>query len=719
MDLNEKIGQMSQVQGCEGHVGEHLASAVRNGQVGSVINEVDPGTVNELQRIACKETRLGIPLLIGRDVIHGFKTIFPIPLGQAASWDPAMIERAASISAIEASTVGINWTFSPVVDVTRDPRWGRVAETFGEDPFLCGALSSAMIAGYQGDSLDSDTSIAACAKHFVGYGAVESGRDYATTNLADTDLFNTHLPPFKVAVECGVGTIMTSFCDINGVPASANRRLNHDVLKQQWQFEGMTVSDWDAIRQLTIHGVAENEMDCAAAGINAAIDMEMVSTTYKDHVQSLLEQGAISIEQVDDAVTRILSLKHVLGLFENPYTPENPAEILSDASRQHARELAQSSCVLLKNNSGLLPLTSARQKRITIIGPMANDPYEQLGTWIFDGEARHATSCKAAIEQTYGDEFEIEYLPGLTHSRDCNESEFERAADRVASSDVALLFLGEEALLSGEAHCRSDIRLPGAQESLVHRLSETRTPLVGVIMAGRPIVLTDIIDQMESVLFAWHGGTEAGPAIADLLFGKVAPSGKLPITFPRSTGQIPIYYSQKVGGKPVNEHNYVHMNDFPRHAQQTSMGMVSSHMDAHFTPLFPFGFGLTYGDIVYRDLTLDKHQILPGETIQATIVVENRGDYVVEEVVQLYIRDKIASVTRPSKELKGFRKVELQPQQTMQVSMNLSTEQLKFYDQSNRLVLEPGEFEIWLGGDANALHKSVFSVLSDEPRYLT
>lgn len=711
LSLEEKIGQMSQLSGAPAWIPEHLSHAIRQGKVGSVINEVDLATVNELQRIAVEETRLGIPLLIGRDVIHGFKTIFPIPLGQAASWSAEIVEQGARISALESSTSGVNWTFAPMIDISRDPRWGRIAESLGEDPYLCSTLGVAMVKGFQGQNLKDNGSIAACAKHFVGYGASESGRDYNTANIPENELRNVYLPPFKAVADAGVATFMASFSDLNGVPASGNEWLMQGVLREEWNYQGLVVSDWDSIRQLTVHGFTANDKEAAFEAANAGIDMEMVSTTYHDHLQALVSENKLNIEQIDLMVGRILTLKFDLGLFDNPYTtPSSLPDIVNDEHLKAAKHAVLKSCVLLKNDNKTLPISTNEVKSVAVIGPLADDGYEQLGTWVFDGEEQHTHTCLQAIKNLVDDSIEVNHVKALENTRSHNQSDFEQAIAVAKSSDVAVLFLGEEAILSGEAHCRANIDLPGCQEQLIDEIAKTGTPIVLVIMAGRPLTLGNILAKVDSVLYAWHPGTMGGPAIADLIFGIASPCGKLPVTFPRSVGQIPLYYAQKHTGRPVSDDTFVHMNDIPERAAQTSLGMSASHLDIHFSPQFHFGYGLSYSSFEYSNITLSADNIAVGETLTISAQLTNTGDFNADEIAQLYTRDLVGSVTRPVKELKGYKKVHLLAGETTTITFELTTDDLAFYDRNMQLNAEPGQFHLWVGGSSEATLRVEFYI---------
>ena len=714
MTTEEKIGQMSQFFSHGEYISEHLAESIRQGRVGSVLNEVRLHTVNELQRLAVEESRLGIPLLVGRDVIHGFNTIFPIPLGQAASWCSETVKQCARISALEAATVGVNWTFAPMIDISRDPRWGRIAESLGEDPHLCSVLGVAMVEGFQGDALHKDGNIAACAKHFAGYGAGESGRDYSTVNIPENELRNVYLPPFKAVADAGVATFMSAFNDLNGVPASGNKWLMTDILRQEWNYPGFVVSDWESIQQLTTHGFSKDNKDAAYEAANAGIDMEMVSTTYLDHLPDLLVQGHISIQQVDTAVTKILQLKWQLGLFDSPYTDASMLPVpLNPEHLQIAKDAAIKSCVLLKNENNILPLSAESLRSIAIIGPIADDPYEQLGTWIFDGDSQYSQTCLQAIEQLLLGQVSIKHVKAMQTSRSYNQADFKQAVDSASAADVAVLILGEESILSGEAHCRAEIGLPGCQEQLIDAIAQTGTPIVLVIMAGRPLTIEDILPKVDAVLFAWHPGTMGGPAIADLLFGKACPSGKLPVTFPRKVGQVPIYYAQKHSGKPATEATYVHMDDIPVRSPQTSLGMAATHLDTHFSPLFPFGFGLSYTQFHYQNLEISSKTLHLGETLTIKVLLTNTGKIEGEEVVQLYIRDLVGSVTRPVKELKDFKRVKLAAGESDYITFDLCTDKLAFYDRNMQLNIEAGQFHLWVGGCSQTGLRDEFEMIDD------
>ncbi|MEM9385634.1 MAG: glycoside hydrolase family 3 N-terminal domain-containing protein [Pseudomonadota bacterium] len=703
MTLGEKIGQLHQINAGEAHLHDYLAWALPEGRVGSVLNEVDVDIVNEMQRRAVEESRLGIPLLMGRDVIHGFKTVMPIPLAQASTWDPQLVEEAARIAAREAAASGVNWTFSPMLDVSRDPRWGRIAESFGEDPTLAATLGAAMVRGYQGEALGTPGSVAACAKHFAGYGAVEGGRDYAATNVPENELRNVYLPPFRAAVKAGVTSLMSSFSDIDGVPASANVWLLRTVLREEWGSEALVVSDWDSVRQLAIHGLTVNDRESAREAMTAGVDMEMHGDAYVKHLEELIAQGDVPLSLIDQAVARILALKFSLNLFEQPYTDVSkfPPPGAPDAL-DVAKRAALASAVLLRNEGGVLPLDAQSLERLAVIGPLADAVHDQLGTWIFDGDPSMSVTPLRALRELLGDEVEVTYEAALATSRERDVSGIETAVDLAQRADAVVVCIGEEAILSGEAHCRAQIDLPGAQATLVQRLAALERPVIGVVMAGRPLTLGAVVEHLDALLIAWHGGAMAGPAIAELLFGHAVPSGKLPASFPRMVGQVPIYHSQKNTGKPPTPQSIVHIDDIDPHAPQLSLGMTSFHLDAGYTPLFPFGYGLSYTRFVYRDLHLEQDRVRLGDDVVASVELENAGAHEGVEVVQWYVRDLVGSVTRPMRELKAFERVRLAPGERRRITCRLAPEDLAFYGRDQQRRTEAGEFHLWVGGDAQA-----------------
>lgn len=715
MTLAEKIGQMSQVNAAGGYPPHDLGDELRAGRIGSVLNQVDVDIVNELQRIVVEDSRLGIPLLVGRDVIHGFQTVMPIPLGQAASWNTELVRLGAEVAAGEAVRTGVNWTFAPMIDISRDARWGRIAESLGEDPYLASALGVAMIEGFQGDDLAATGTIAACAKHFAGYGASESGRDYNTTNIPENELRNVYLRPFKAAVEAGVATLMTSFSDLDGVPATANQFLLRKVLRDEWHFDGFVVSDWDSVRQLSTHGITANDKESAAEAVAAGVNMEMAGTAYIDHLATLVEEGHVDIENIDAMVAGILRAKFRLGLFDRPYTnPDDLPVISTERALETAKTAALQSVVMLKNDHATLPLADSGLESIAVIGPLADAPYEQLGTWIFDGDVELSQTPLRAIQHLAGDSIDVRYVRAMETSRSRETQPFDEAVSIAAESDVVVLFLGEESILSGEAHSRADINLPGNQAELVRRIRLAGKPVVAVILAGRPLTLTNIVDEVDAILYAWHPGTMGGPAIAELLFGIESPSGKLPVSFPKMVGQIPIYYNQKNTGKPPSDGSVVYIDDIDAHAAQTSLGMTAFHLDAGFKPLFPFGYGLSYADFEYRDIRVSASEVGFGETVTVSAELTNTGAVAAAEIAQLYVRDLVGSVTRPVRELKGFKRVLLEPGETVTVTFELNADDLAFYDRDMNLSAEPGEFHAWIGGNSDTEFGTGFRIIKSD-----
>lgn len=699
MTLDEKIGQMYQVDPGVFGSRENLKQAIKEGRIGSLLNAFGAENVNELQKVAVEESRLGIPLVIGRDVIHGYRTIMPIPLGMAASWNEDLVRESMAIAGKEAASMGIHWTFAPMIDISRDGRWGRIAESGGEDPLLNSMVARAMVQGFQGDDLSNPQSIAACAKHFVGYGAAEGGRDYNSTTISDLDMQNVYLPPFREAVKNGVATVMTAFNDINGIPASGNQKYVRETLKDSWGFDGMVVSDWASIAEMIAHGFAADEMQAAEFGLKAGVDMEMSSPTYTQNIPQLLEEGKITMEMVDDAVRRVLRLKMRLGLFEHPYTEVG----LSDSVLLHAdhlavaRKLAAESMVLLKNENNLLPLKKGT--KIALIGPLADQPHEQLGTWIFDGKEEDTKTVYPALVEANG-AANVKFAPGLAYSRDSDTKQFAEVLRAVDQAEVVVAVLGEESILSGEAKSLAELKLPGKQTELLQLAASRNKPVVLVVIAGRPYGLQVEAPLAQSVLYAWHPGTMGGPALADLLFGDVTPSGRLPITFPKGEGQIPIYYAHKNTGRPASMDTWTSIDDIPVKAVQHSLGNTSHYLDYGFTPAYPFGFGLTYTTFEYSDLELSAETITMDETLTVSATIENTGNVKGTETVQLYIRDLAASFTRPVRELKAFTRVTLEPGEQMQVTFQLTNEQLGFYDPDGTFVVEPGQFNVWIAPDA-------------------
>lgn len=705
MTLEEKLGQMNQLSPWDF---EDLAKRVRKGEVGSILNVVNPEEVNKIQKIAVEESRLGIPLIVSRDVIHGYKTIFPIPLGQAATFNPEVVKEGARVAAIEASADGIRWTFAPMIDVARDPRWGRIAESCGEDPYLNAVMGTAMIKGYQGDSLNDPTAIAACAKHFVAYGAAEGGRDYNSTFIPERVLRNVYLPPFKAAADAGCATFMTSFNDNDGVPSTANSFVLKDVLRKEWKYDGMVVTDWASALEMVNHGFCTDGKDAAEKSVNAGVDMEMVSETFIQNLKQSIAENKVSIETIDNAVRNILRLKFRLGLFDNPYVVTPQTVKYSEKHLQTAKTAAEQSVILLKNENQTLPFTD-KIKTLAIIGPMADAPYEQMGTWVFDGEKEHTQTPLTAIKKMYGNKVKVIFEKGLDYSRDKNTAGIARAVSAARQADAVVVFVGEESILSGEAHSLANLNLQGAQSQLIKELAATGKPVVTVVMAGRQLVIADEVKVSDAMLYSFHPGTMGGPAIADILFGKVNPSGKTPVTFPRMSGQVPIYYAQHKTGRPANPTEML-IDEIPVEAGQTSVGCRSFYLDAGNSPLFPFGYGLSYTTFEYSNLSLASDKLTAQDTLSISFTLKNTGKYDGTEVVQLYVQDKVGSVTRPVKELKRFQRVTLKAGESTQVSLSLPVSELAFWGYDMNYTVEPGDFTLWVGtNSAEGLTKD-FSV---------
>ncbi len=705
MTLEEKLGQMNQLSYDGNHQG--LEAQIKAGEVGSLLNIVDPERINQLQKIAMEESRLGIPLIIGRDVIHGFKTIFPIPLGQAASFNPQMVEEGARIAAVEASSMGVHWTFAPMLDISRDARWGRIAESFGEDPYLASLLGAAMVKGFQTDNLANPTAIAACAKHFFGYGAGEGGRDYNSSNIPPHLMRNVYFRPFQSAINAGAATIMTSFNDNDGIPASGNACLLKDVLRGEWNFDGFVVSDWASMAEMIAHGFAKDDKHVAEISSNAGVDMEMVSGAYLKYLPELIKEGKVPEKVIDDAVRNILRIKYRLGLFEHPYADTKiPSVLYADASLFAAKEAAIQSAVLLKNENKLLPLDKTH--KIAVVGPMADAPHEQLGTWIFDGEKSHTITPVKALQTMYSD-VKYVYAPALTYSRDLDKSSFAKAKAAAQQSDVTVVFLGEESILSGEAHCFSNIDLVGVQSELLREIKSVGKPVILVIMAGRPLTIERDLPYADAVLYNFHPGTMGGPAIWDLLFGTANPSGKLPVTFVRHVGQIPLYYNHNNTGRPAPDH-VTSLHDIPVEAWQTSLGNTSHYLDYGKKPLFPFGYGLSYTTFEYSDLQISSSSLQPEESLVVKATVKNTGTVDGTEVVQLYVQDVVGSITRPVKELKGFQRIPLKAGESKVVEFTLTSDDLAFWGIDMTRKAEPGDFNVWIGGDSDATLKGSFAL---------
>lgn len=689
MTLHEKVGQMNQLSG-----GAWLVDQAAKGEVGSILNCVDPAEINAVQKAAVEQSRLGIPILVSRDVIHGFRTIFPIPIGQAATFDPAIVEKGARIAAVEATASGVRWTFSPMLDIARDPRWGRVAEGSGEDPYLDALMGVAMVKGYQGDDLSDPTSMAACIKHFVGYGAAEGGRDYNTTMISERSLRNTYFPAFKAAAEAGAATLMTSFNEIDGIPSTGNKWLLKDILRDEWGWDGMVVTDWNSAGEMIAHGFSRDLKHTAEQAINAGVDMDMMSYGFIQYVEELVKEGKVSEKEIDRAVRNILKLKFELGLFEHPYVDET-ASAKVDYAPEHleaAKQCAIESAVLIKNN-GVLPLAGA--KTILVTGPLADAPHEQMGTWAFDGQKEHTLTPLAALRQ----EYDVIWEPGLDYSRDKDRSDFAKVRIAASRADAAVVFVGEEAILSGEAHSLSNLNLQGAQSELIAEVAKSGKPVVVVVIAGRPLTIERDLANCDAMLYSFHPGTMGGPALADLIKGKAVPSGKLPMTFLRDAGQAPFYYNHNNSGRPCNGTETL-LDDIPMAAGQTSLGCTSYYLDTGYGPLFPFGYGLSYTSFEYGKPVVENVELGRDDVLRVSFDLKNTGKYEGTEVAQLYVQDKVGSVVRPVRELKRFERVNLAPGESRKVTFELPVAELAFWNLDMEYVVEPGDFRLWVAGDS-------------------
>jgi len=722
MTVEEKIGQLNLLTGGETITGAKgntdLENKVKRGEVGGFFSVTGPAKIRKVQEIAVNGTRLKIPLIFGQDVIHGYKTGFPIPLALASSWDTTMIKQSAKIAAIEASADGLNWTFSPMVDISRDPRWGRMAEGSGEDPFLGSAIAKVMVQGYQGDDLSKYNTIMACVKHFALYGAAEAGRDYNTTDMSKNRMYNEYMAPYKAAIDAGAGSVMTSFNDINGVPATANKWLMTDLLRKDWKFNGLVVTDYTAINELIDHGLGDLKA-VSALSIKAGVDMDMVGEGFLKTLKQSLGDGSVNITDIDRACRLILEAKYKLGLFEDPYKylSEERAqkEIYTAANLDFARKSATKTFVLLKNQGNVLPLK--KQGSIALIGPLANSGVNMPGTWAVNVDLSKAISVKEGLENAVGNKAKIIYALGSNliedetyekiasrHGRVFNrdirpESEIiKEAVDAALKADVVVAALGESSEMSGESSSRTDIQIPALQQRLLKALLATGKPVVLLVFNGRPLDLSWESKNVPAILNVWFGGSQTGNAIADVLFGEVNPSGKLTATFPQNIGQIPIFYSHKNTGRPLAEGKW-----FDEYK--------SNYLDVSNDPLYPFGYGLSYTTFEISKPQLNKSTINANDKLVVTVDVKNTGIVEGEEVVQLYIRDIVGTITRPLKELKGFQKISLKAGETKQVSFTLTEESLKFYNADLNFVSEAGEFKIFVGNSSTHVKEASFSLV--------
>ena len=723
MTLDEKIGQMCQVWPETGELTPAIQESLRNGEIGSLINCSTPELIAEAQRLVREQSRLGIPLLIGRDVVHGYRTVFPIPLGQAASWHPALIERAAAISSEEAQSQGVNWTFAPMVDVGRDPRWGRIAETLGEDPHLSGELAAAMVRGFQQERDGRLHGLIACAKHFAAYGLSEGGRDYNRASLSIADLHNTHLPPFHASLNAGCRTLMTTFSEVNGIPGTAHAYLLQETLRDGWQFPGVVVSDWNSVIEMVAHGYSADESEAARQAVNAGVHMEMVSPTFHKHLPELVGQGSVDQAAIDDAVRRVLRLKLELAATEPPIEATKQASVppvatgatsklLRPRSLELARRAARESIVLLKNDGETLPLQRERLQKVAVIGPLADAPLSQLGCWAVDGRAEDAITPLDALREALCESAEVAYVRGLPTSYSNDSSEIEAAKQAAADADVVLLFVGEDAVLSGEARSRSTLELPGVQPELVQAVAAAGKPIVMVVLAGRPLAIGAECDAADAVLYAWHPGTMGGPAIADLLLGVATPSGKLPVTIPKHIGQVPLYYSHPNTGRP-SPAAFRPLSQTQGKDLAVEFQYSSHYVDGDPFPLFPFGYGLSYAKFAYDGFELGAPSIGPRQTLAVRARITNSGARAGVEVAQLYVRDVAATLVRPVRELKAFRRVYLRPGESQPVEFALDADDLRYFNNEGRSVLEPGKFAVWVGGDSTATLGGEFELKGD------
>ncbi|WGK95623.1 MULTISPECIES: glycoside hydrolase family 3 N-terminal domain-containing protein [Flavobacterium] len=707
MTLQEKIGQLNQYTGDNQATGPitinpNKEAEIKGGLIGSMLNIVGTKYTRQYQELAM-QSRLKIPLLFGQDVIHGYKTTFPIPLAEAASWDLEAIELSARIAAQEASASGIHWVFAPMVDISRDPRWGRVMEGAGEDTYLGSKIAFARVKGFQGNLGDTN-SVMACVKHFVGYGAAVGGRDYNSVDMSDRMLWETYLPPFKAALDAGVATFMNSFNDLNGVPATGNKFLQRDILKGKWNFKGFVVSDWGSIGEMVNHGNVKDSKEAAQLAITAGSDMDMESNSYRYNLAQLVQEGKVDIALIDDAVKRILRKKFELGLFEDPYKYSNPKredkELNNPMHRKIARDIAAKSIVLLKNEKQLLPL-SKDVKKIAFIGPLVKEHKQNMGFWSVElpevDYDKYIVSQWEGLQNKVGKNTQLLYAKGCEIEGD-NKDGFAEAVTVANQADIVIVSIGERRDMSGEAKSRSSIRIPGVQEELVQALQATGKPVVVLINAGRPLVFNKIADTAPAILYTWWLGTEAGNAIADVLFGDYNPSAKLPMTFPRDEGQLPIYYNHFNTGRPA--------------PNETTTNYVSAYIDLKNSPKYPFGYGLSYTTFQYSDLKVTKNKITDSEKVEISFNLTNTGKYAGDEVVQLYLRDRVGSVVRPIIELKDFKKIHLNAGETMNIQFVIDKEKLSFYNEKLEWTTEPGEFDLMIGSSSSDIRlRSVIELL--------
>ncbi|WP_333693973.1 beta-glucosidase BglX [Flavobacterium sp.] len=723
MTLDEKIGQLNLPGSGDIVTGQakssDIAKKIENGQVGGLFNIKSVAKIKEVQKIAVERSRLKIPLIFGMDVIHGYETTFPIPLGLSCTWDMGLIQQTARIASVEATADGINWTFSPMVDLSRDPRWGRVSEGSGEDTYLGMQIAKAMVNGYQQNDLRKTTSMLACVKHFALYGAPEAGRDYNTVDMSRIRMYNEYFPPYKAAVDAGVGSVMASFNEVDGIPATGNKWLLTEVLRNQWKFKGFNVTDYTGINEMTDHGLGDLQTVSALA-LKAGIDMDMVGEGFLTTLKKSFEEGKITIQEIDAAVTRILEAKYDLGLFHDPYKNCNEARAKSDIytpqHRELARKVAAESLVLLKNSDQILPLS--KKGTIALIGPLAHSRENMAGTWSVATQQSRSVSVLDGLQKVLGDKASVLYAKGsnldydaafeeratmfgksLQRDKRTAEELLKEALEVAQKADVIIAALGESAEMSGESSSRTNLQIPQAQKDLLQALLQTGKPVVLVLFTGRPLVILEESSKLTTLLNVWFPGSEAGLAIADVLFGDTNPSGKLTATWPRNEGQIPIYYNHKNTGRPLANDKGI----FEK--------FRSNYLDVPNEPLYPFGFGLSYTQFTYSNLKISSAKLSTNSTIKVSVDVTNSGNYDGKEIVQMYIRDVVGSITRPVKELKGFQKVEIKKGQTQTVEFEISEEDLKFYNFDLEYVSEPGKFEVFVGPDSTTSNKVEFELV--------
>ena len=721
MTLDEKLGQMNLPGAGDIVTGQASSSdigrKIREGKVGGLFNIKSLSKIRDVQKVAVEETRLKIPMIFGMDVIHGYQTTFPIPLAMSCTWDLALIEQSARIAAIEASAEGINWTFSPMVDIARDPRWGRIAEGSGEDPYLGSVIAKAMVKGYQGDDLSKNNTIMACVKHYALYGAAEGGRDYNTTDMSRVKMYNEYFPPYKAAVDAGVGSVMASFNEVDGIPATASKFLMTDVLRNQWGFKGFVVTDYTGINEMIDHGMG-NLQDVSALALKAGIHMDMVGEGFLTTIKKSLAEGKVTLQEIDNACRLVLEAKYKLGLFDDPYryldSTRSKNEVFTPAHLRVARTIATKSFVLLKNNNNLLPLK--KTATIALIGPLADTKENMPGTWSVSTDLATAKTVRQGLLNALGSGAKLLYAKGSNLMHDTTYEKhatmFGRSLNRdnrsaedlknealaiAAQSDVIVAALGEASEMSGESSSRTDLDIPDAQKELLMALVKTGKPVVLLLFAGRPMTIKWENENVPSILNVWFGGSETGSAIADVLFGDVNPSGKLTITFPQNVGQIPIYYSHKNTGRPLAKGTWFQK-------------FRSNYLDVTNEPLYPFGFGLSYTTFNYSAVKLDKSIMAKGGNLRAFVTVSNTGNYDGEEVVQLYIQDLVGSITRPVKELKGFQKIALKKGESREINFTITENDLKFYNSQLRFVAEPGDFKIYIGTNSSDVKEASFKL---------